>query len=135
MLVSIAIMSEGREALSAIVLSLVVKTTDVVPVVRIMVELAVAPALVHQSPCDHTRVIDISLESFRPFLVEASGHFVIELIATGHLSPYKEAQAISPVVETRVFDLLMLATPIEAHRFGKLNVFLESCGCRRCHQR
>ena len=80
-----------RRLRGTIILRLVVEAANVVSVVRVVAELTVSPALIYQSPCDDTRVIDISLEGFRPLLVEASGHLTIILVTAGHLSPHKEA--------------------------------------------
>lgn len=80
-----------RRLFGIIILRLIIEATNVVSVVRVVAKLAVAPALVHQSPRDYTRVIDISFEAFRPFLIETSSHLTIILIAAGHLSPHEEA--------------------------------------------
>ena len=119
----------------ASLLGFIVETADVVPVVSVVVELTIAPALVHQRPGHDARMIDISFDRFGPLLVESCGHLTIILIAAGHLAPYTKSQAVSPVVEARILNLLMLAAPVEAHRFGELDVVFECSGRRWCHQR
>ena len=105
------------------ILGLVVETPNMVPVIRIVVQFAVSPALVYQRPGHDARVVYIPFDGFRPLLVEAAGHFSAKVVGTRHLAPDEETQAIRPVVEHRRFDLLMFTAAIEAHRFAQLDVF------------
>src|SRR5258706_1713551 len=56
------------------------------------------------------------------------------LANAGHLSPGHEAQPVRPVVPARIFDLLMLARAVEAHRLRKLDVAAQVVARRRRHE-
>lgn len=116
-------------------LCLVVEATDVVPVVSVVAEFAVSPALVDGGPSHDTRVVDVSFDGFSPLLVEAVGHLAAEVIRARHLTPDEETKAVGPVVESRVFDFLVLTATIESHCFGQLDVRLQRVGARWRYER
>ena len=56
-----------------------------------MLQLTVSPALIDQRPGHDARVVDVPLDRFRPFLIEAAGHLASEIIRARHLAPDEEA--------------------------------------------
>ena len=62
-----------------------------VSVIRIMLQLTVSPALIDQRPGHDARVVDVPLDRFRPFLIEAAGHLASKIIRARHLAPDEEA--------------------------------------------
>src|SRR4051812_3915794 len=80
-------------------------------------------------------MVDISLDSLYPFLVEAIDILITETVSICHLSPDKVAQPICPVKEHRVFNLLVFATAIKSHLLCQFYVGFQ-CGRRRwCQER
>ena len=54
--------------------------------------------------------------------VSRSTELLREPIGAGHLLPDQQAQPVGPIEIARIFDLLVLADAVEAHRLGQLDV-------------
>ena len=83
------------------------------------------PRLIKWRPGDDRWVVDIPFHSFGPLTGKPINIFSTELVGICHLAPDEEAHPICPVVEARIFDLLVLATSIESEFLCQLDVRLQ----------
>ena len=99
-----------------------------------VLEGGVPPALVDGGPDDDGGVIEVAHDGLGPLLLDAGGVLEVELVGVGHLAPDEVAEAVGPVQEQRVLDLLVLAAPIEPHALRQLDVRLDALPRRRRRQ-
>jgi hypothetical protein len=64
----------------------------------------------------------VSLHRRHPFARQAFDRPLGEAIGAGHLAPHGEADVVGPIEIAWIFDLLVLAYPVEAHVARELHV-------------
>ena len=80
---------------------------------RIIIQILIPPALINRRPDNNARMVTVPLNDLRPLIVKPVNILVAKLVCISNLSPHQEPQSISPVEESRVFDLLVLAAPVQ----------------------
>src|SRR5207244_10082241 len=78
-------------------------------------------------PSNEAGMAVIAIERVEPFAGHAVDRLAREAVRTRHLGPYKQPEAIGPEEVSRIFELLMFANTIEAHRFRQFDITSE-CG-------
>src|SRR5579871_5814115 len=74
---------------------------------------------------------DVPHHRLRPLHRDPLHRLLVKPIRAGHLLPDQQPQLVRPVQIPRIFDLLVLANPIESHRFRQFHVPPQRCVVRR----
>lgn len=88
-------------------------------------KIRITPALVDWRPGHDAGMTNVPSHHFHPLLIETTHVFHAEVMTTCHFAPNQETEAVSPVHEARVLNLLMFATSVEPHSFGQFYVSLQ----------
>src|SRR5439155_12297314 len=84
-----------------------------------------APRFVERHPGDDARMTVVAIDRVEPFAGDAVDRFPRESVRAWHFIPDEQAEVIRPEQIPRIFELLVFANAVEAHRLRQLDVASE----------